>query len=200
MLPEKVKNAKITLVLDLDETLVHCSLERIPKPDLTFTVDYHGAEYKVYVKKRPGFLSFLERVAQLFEVVVFTASQKVYADKLLNYLDPEKRYFDFRIFRDSCLNICGNYIKDLSVLGRDLSSTIIVDNSPHVFGYQLDNGIPILGWYEDETDMELLKLLPFLESLIEVGNVRPLIREKYKLYEKINAQIEHVNKIKKKNQ
>jgi len=109
----------------------------------------------------------------------------VYADKLLNFLDPQGQLFHFRIFRDACVNICGNYIKDLTVLGRDLSQVIIVDNSPHVFAYQLDNGIPILGWYEDESDTELIKLLPFLESLVHVGNVQPHIREKFKLYEKV---------------
>ncbi len=64
-------------VLDLDETLVHCSLDPIPNPDLTFEVPFDGVSYEVHVRKRPFFEHFLAEVSQVFEVVVFTASQKV---------------------------------------------------------------------------------------------------------------------------
>jgi len=76
----------------------------------------------------------------------------------------------------------GNYIKDLTVLDRDLSKTVLVDNSPHAYGYQLDNGIPIESWFDDENDTELLKLSEFLQNIIGQDDVRPIVRDHFKSY------------------
>jgi len=122
--------------LDLDETLVHCSIEFLAKHHLQFSVPFAGEELPIYVKKRPHLESFLAKVSTMFEVVIFTASLPVYADALLDILDPERR-ISLRLFRDSCIQVNGNYLKDLALLGRDLSKVVIVDNSPHVFGFQV---------------------------------------------------------------
>lgn len=183
--PKDPSDPPISLVLDLDETLVHCTIEHIPDPDMTFPVFFNGVQYTVYVRTRPYLMEFLEAVADKFEVVVFTASQKVYANELLDRIDPDGRYIKHRMFRESCLFVEGNYLKDLNVLGRDLSAAVLVDNSPHAFGYQVDNGIPIESWFDDPNDAELLKLEKFLSTLEGVDDVRVMIRSKFQTYKLI---------------
>lgn len=182
-LPKKTRRSKrISLVLDLDETLVHCSVEPLPNPDLVFEVELSGNTYIIYVLKRPYMEEFLREVSKYFEVIVFTASRKAYASKLLDLIDPGRRLIKYRLYRETCLHVEGNFLKDLNVLGRNLAHTIIVDNSPHAFGYQVSNGIPIESWFYDRKDTELVKLLPFLAQLLKAEDVRPAIRQKFQLH------------------
>eukprot|EP01083_Nonionella_stella_P034881 95366_1 len=185
-LPPLKDSKKRTLVLDLDETLVHCSVEPLEGADLTFPVIFNSIEYTVYARKRPYFLEFLRKVSEWFEIIVFTASQKVYAEKLLDILDPEHKFIRHRVFRDSCVCIDGNFLKDLSVLGRELARTCIIDNSPQAFGFQLDNGIPIESWFDDDADCELVKILPLLERLRDCDDVRPELRREFGLRDHVN--------------
>ncbi|TXG49257.1 hypothetical protein EZV62_025132 [Acer yangbiense] len=170
---------RITLVLDLDETLVHSTTEPCDNADFTFQVFFNMKDHTVYVRQRPFLQTFLERVAEMFEIIIFTASQSIYAERLLDILDPDKKLISRRVFRESCIFSDGNYTKDLTVLGVDLAKIAIIDNSPQVFRLQVDNGIPINSWYDDPTDSALISLIPFLETLAEADDVRPLIVQKF---------------------
>ncbi|TPX36333.1 hypothetical protein SmJEL517_g01532 [Synchytrium microbalum] len=188
VLPRRTRSTpKITLVLDLDETLVHCSTASIEASDINFPVEFNDQSYHVSGRLRPFCREFLEGAARMFEVVVFTASQKIYAEKVLNILDPEKKLIKYRLFRDSCLLVYGNYLKDLTILNRDMMKMVIVDNSPQAFGFQVDNGIPITSWYEDSTDCELKTLLEFLKTIQHVEDVRPRVAETFGLRERVEA-------------
>lgn len=115
------------------ETLVHSTLEHCDDADFNFRVFFNMKEHTVYVKKRPYLHTFLERVADMFNVVIFTASQSIYAEQLLDVLDPGQKLISHRVYRDSCTFFDGTYTKDLTVLGVDLAKVAIIDNSPQVF-------------------------------------------------------------------
>ncbi|KAF2086556.1 NIF-domain-containing protein, partial [Saccharata proteae CBS 121410] len=155
---------KKCLVLDLDETLVHSSFKILHQADFTIPVEIEGQYHNVYVIKRPGVDAFMKRVGELYEVVVFTASVSKYGDPLLDQLDIHN-VVHHRLFRESCYNHQGNYVKDLSQVGRDLRETIIIDNSPTSYIFHPQHAVPISSWFSDAHDNELLDLIPVLEDL-----------------------------------
>ncbi|KAG5021112.1 hypothetical protein JHK87_016967 [Glycine soja] len=178
LIDETSKRKKVTLALDLDETLIHSSMEQCDGADFTFKM-ITDRERTVYVRKRPFLQEFLAKVSEMFEIIIFTASKRMYAETLLDVLDPDKKFFSRRVCRESCTWKDRCCVKDLTVLGIDLAKVCIIDNTPEVFRFQVNNGIPIKSWYDDPTDSALMSLLPFLEKLVDVEDVRPLIAEKF---------------------
>lgn len=155
---------KKCLILDLDETLVHSSFKYLRVADFVIPVQIDNQVHHVYVIKRPGVDEFLKKVGQWFEVVVFTALVLKYGDPLLDKLDVHAAVHH-RLFRDLCYNYQGNFIKNLSQIGRPLADTIIIDNSPASYIFHPQHSIPISSWFSDTHDNELLDLLPFLEDI-----------------------------------
>ena len=181
LLPEKNSNKK-TLVLDLDETLVHSigtipsDSNDIPQSDFTIKVPQINSSHDVHVMVRPHVEEFLERMSKRFELVIFTASISKYANPLLNIVD-KMGYVPFRLFREHCTLINTAFVKDLSLLGRDFKDIIILDNNPTAYSLNHYNGFPIKSWFDDKNDDELLKICPILEFLSYVPDVRDYIKK-----------------------
>ena len=168
---------KKTLVLDLDETLVHSSMTPFTKPsDISITINVKGKNYNVYVLKRPYLEHFLMEMSYIYEIIVFTASLKEYAEPLMKRLDKHK-VIKCVLNREHCLFEQGNYFKDLKVINRDIKDLIIIDNNPVSYFYNKENGVPILSWFNDPKDNELIKLIPLLKFLSRVNDVRPIINQ-----------------------
>ena len=173
------ENNKKTLILDLDETLVHSAFSPFSrKSDLTLTINFDGEDRLLYVLKRPYVEEFLNELSSFYEIIIFTASISEYANPLLDLLD-KKKCIKQRLFREHCTFDNGIYIKDLKIFDRKINNMIIIDNNPLSYDNNVSNGIPILSWYEDTNDKELLKLIPILKYMSnnEVYDVRNIINK-----------------------
>ena len=171
-LPSGQENTTYTLVLDLDETLVH------------FFYTPSGGMFLI----RPFCIKFLEEMSEKFEIVIFTAALKNYADSILDLLDPNKKLIKYRLYRQH-VSLSGiTFCKDLSKIGRDLGRTIIVDNLEDNFKLQPNNGIHIWTWLDDMKDTQLEDLGKILKDLISKNpnDIRPIIK---KFKEDINKKM-----------
>ncbi|CAD8054655.1 unnamed protein product [Paramecium primaurelia] len=162
-----------TLIIDLDETLVHCNEFSCLKSDFFIPVVYNEKTYQVGISIRPHAQQFLKNMAKEYEIIIFTASNPDYANKIIDYLDPEHNLVSYRLFRDDCIQISNNcHIKDLRILNRNMKDIILVDNSAYSFAFQIDNGIPIIPYLDDKNDKELLHLQHYLQYVNQFDDVR----------------------------
>ena len=176
LLPKKTSDKK-TLVLDLDETLVHSQFQPFDIPsDITLKIELEGELHDIHVLVRPGVKEFLENMGKIYEIVIFTASVSKYADPLLDIIDKEKNC-KYRLFREHCTPINACFVKEIKKLGRDLKDIVIVDNSPMSYALNPENGLPILTWFDDKEDRELYNISSILEFLSFVPDVRNYINQ-----------------------
>ena len=186
----KASSDKKTLVLDLDETLVHSQFQPFDvPPDILLKIELENELHDIHVMVRPGVQEFLKNMGKIYEIVIFTASVSKYADPLLDIIDKEKNC-KFRLFREHCTPINTCYVKELKKLGRELKNVIIVDNSPMSYALNPENGIPIITWFDDKSDRELYNISSILEFLSFVPDVRNYINQFI-----INDEISYTNVI-----
>jgi hypothetical protein len=112
-----------------------------------------------------------------YVIIIYTASHQSYADSVLNYLDPNNEYFEYRLYRHNCVDtyVEGEklYVKDLRIFKNvKMEDMIIIDNSVLSFAFQLDNGIPILPFYDNYDDNELLFLKNYLCDISSSPDLR----------------------------
>ena len=158
---------KYSLILDLDETLIY--------------LDKINDENNGTLKIRPGTFSFLEKMKQFFEIIIFSEAEQNYVDLILDSIEESKQYFDYVLYRQHTTIQNEEFIKDLSNIGRKLSRMIIIDNMPQNFRLQPDNGIYIKPfWGSDNDDDVLFSLSDILTKIAnEGGDLRDGIK-KYK--------------------
>lgn len=175
--PEQRFYGKKLLVLDLDETLVHSSFNYVTNSDILVDIDIDDPNTgdvmnaRIYVYKRPYVDEFLQAMAQHYELCVFTASLRVYCDAVMDQLDPQ-HLVSHCLYRESCTNSNGVFVKDLSRLGRPLESIIILDNNHVSFLFHPQNGILAEAFYDDKTDDYLQRITGDLIHLSTVPDVR----------------------------
>lgn len=176
---DNVKGKKC-LVLDLDETLVHSCFQPIPNPDFVIPIEIEGTRHMVYVLKRPFVDDFLLEMSKVYEIVIFTASLSKYANPLLDQLDKHN-VISARLFREHCTFIDSCYIKDLSRLGRDISQSLIIDNSPTCYALQPQNAMAVSSWFDDKKDTQLQQMIPWLVKMSDQPTVYDTLQE-YRMY------------------
>ena len=193
--PKEIRNKKIAL-FDLDETLVHCvgeiteknknNKEFINTKKIKVLLP-NKKEILIGINIRPHWKESLDKIKDIYNIIIFTASHKSYSDAVLNYLDPDNNYFKYRLYRDSCTlykkNEINFYVKDLNIFKNvfNLKDIIIIDNSILSFAYHLNNGIPVVPFYDSLIDTELPLLSYYLLSIANYNDLRVANQEHIKL-------------------
>lgn len=185
--PKSPKNyGKKTLVLDLDNTLVYSSF--IPTKDYSFIVPAtrDGVTFRVFVSVRPYTFQLLSTLSAFYEIIIFTAASPFYALPVIRALN-KGHTISHALFRNSCVILDNDIIvKDISLLGRDLRQTLIVDDTPTSYYLQPENAISVSTWPNDvssdckkENDSELQEVIRLLSSpeMIKCKDIRKQLRE-----------------------
>ncbi|WFC98803.1 mitochondrial inner membrane protein required for protein import [Malassezia yamatoensis] len=163
-----------TLVLDLDQLLV--------SSQWSTNTGWRTA-------KRPGLDYFLGYLSQWYEIVIFTTQPFYVVEKIIEKLDPDRRYIAYQLFRESCLQKDGKLIKDLTYLNRDPRRVIMIDTNPEHVSMQPENAILLPPWHGEKGDRDLVGLIPFLDA-IGIYGVDD-VRRTLKAYEGKHIPSEH---------
>jgi len=169
-------------LFDLDETLVHCTGDiKTTKEKYQNIIEIKlpgRQEIKVGINVRPLWKQTLNLIKKKYHIVIYTASHQAYADAVLDFMDPKKKYFKYRLYRNNCslLDVEGAkfYVKDLEILNENynLKDIVIIDNSVLSFAFHLHNGIPIVPYYDEDKDGSLYVVGLYLMHIYDEEDLR----------------------------
>ena len=172
------KNKKKIALFDLDETLVHCAKDQKGLNGDSVNIKLPTNKVvNVGLNIRPHWKEALDLIKNHYHIVVYTASHQSYADAVLDYLDKENKYFQYRLYRNHCVQCDVDgikfYVKDLDTLNEkyNLKDVVLIDNSVLSFAYHLNNGIPIVPYIEQKEDSQLLMLAYYLLSIAKYDDL-----------------------------
>ena len=182
-LPPFLKNKnqkKYTLILDLEDTLVN----------ITVTNDK-----KIIIQPRPGLISFLTGVKPFYEIITFSKLSKNYSESIIRLIEGDKKLFDYNLNRNHCTLVGKNFVKDISRIGRDIKTIIMVDDLAENLKAHIDNGILILpydgnNYREDRVLFELKKMLILFHRLGYQDLRNALKSYKNEIYQKITLGLD----------
>ena len=149
------------LVLDIDETISH-----------TMKLSFGN-----YFLLRPGVIHLIRKLYHFFEIDIFTAAIKRYADNIVDKLDPNDEYINYRFYREHCIYEGTKTVKKLIRMGRELNKIIFVDNIKYNAKYNMDNLYHVSSWKDDVYDEEMIKLQDLLIEIIVNGTFKDDIRK-----------------------
>jgi len=150
---KKELDKKFCLVLDIDETLSH--MVKLP--------------FGNYFLVRPGVMDLLKELNTYYEIDIFTAALKHYADNIVNKLDKDNKYISYRLYRCHCSYEDGKSVKKLSLIGRDLNKIVFVDDLERNAKYNPQNLALVSKWIDDVYDNEIINLKDKLKLIALSG-------------------------------
>ncbi|KAH9256450.1 hypothetical protein BASA81_005364 [Batrachochytrium salamandrivorans] len=194
----RVEIPRLTVVLDLDETLIHSEvvdldLEEHACPNSFYVTldEFTKAGKKLLVRKRPFVHQFLLQASQLYDLVLFTAGVEPYAKAVISKLDVDGSLFKRLLFRPQCEVLENDqYCKNLLVVDSNLERIVLVDNSPQSFAKtQLGNGLLIPSFFRNDQDFALVRLAQLLGFLNQQHDVRFALPHMAKLERIVNMPV-----------
>jgi CTD small phosphatase-like protein 2 len=125
----------------------------------------------------------LRQLSKKYELMVMSASSKELTNKIVDFLERDGDLFSFRLYREACyMTDTSLFIKDLRIINRPLDRIAIVDDSTYAFGFQLENGVPIIPYTGDPEDNELILLSQYLDHIALSKDFRQLNRDFFRFH------------------
>jgi hypothetical protein len=166
---------KYTLVLDLEDTLINIKI---------------SYENKAIIRPRPGLIEFLCGIKPFYEIISFCKLSQNYSSTIIRLIEKNRKLFDYNLYREHCTLVGRKFVKDITRIGRDMKTIIMVDDLQDNLKDFNDNGILILPYDGDNTkcDRVLYELKKLLILFYRLGyeDIRSAIKAyKDEIYEKI---------------